>query len=91
MATTSSTSIKVFYNIEIRKKYEEFFVSRPFMFDGSFDFKNKPNIGVTPEFMSVVTKHKWESFMKQKGEIYLDLVQEFYAHLVTKDSPFSHD
>ncbi|KAK9034995.1 hypothetical protein V6N11_077046 [Hibiscus sabdariffa] len=87
MAATSSTPIKVFYNEEILKKYEELFVSKPFIFEKYFDVKNKPNVGFTPEFMLVVTKHKWESFVQQKGEIYLDLVREFYAHLVNKDSP----
>ncbi|KAK9018495.1 hypothetical protein V6N11_001469 [Hibiscus sabdariffa] len=41
-----------------------------------------------PEFVSVVTMHNWESFIQQRGEIYPDLVQEFYAHLITKDSHF---
>ncbi|KAK8494376.1 hypothetical protein V6N11_034760 [Hibiscus sabdariffa] len=36
--------------------------------------------------MLVVTKHKWESFIQQRGDIYPNLVREFYAHLVTKGS-----
>ncbi|KAK8578822.1 hypothetical protein V6N12_069166 [Hibiscus sabdariffa] len=38
--------------------------------------------------MTVFKKHKWENFIQQWREIYPDLVREFYAHLVTKDSPF---
>ncbi|KAK8600690.1 hypothetical protein V6N12_050542 [Hibiscus sabdariffa] len=87
MATTS-TLIKVFFNEEIRKKYDELFASRSFFFETSFDTKNEPNIGFTQEFMLMVTKHKWESFIQQIREIYPNLVQEFYAHLFTKDSPF---
>ncbi|KAK8536000.1 hypothetical protein V6N12_012663 [Hibiscus sabdariffa] len=85
---TSSSLIKVFLNEEIRKKYEEQFSSRPFIFEKSFDTKNELNVDFTPEFMAVVKKHKWESFIQQRGEIYPGLVREFYAHLVTKDSLF---
>ncbi|KAK8979173.1 hypothetical protein V6N11_009383 [Hibiscus sabdariffa] len=84
----SSSSIEVFFNEEIRKKYEVQFASRPFIFDKSFDTKNKPNIGFTPEFTTVVKKHKWENFIQQRGEIYPDVIREFCAHLLTKDSPF---
>ncbi|KAK8563690.1 hypothetical protein V6N12_035831 [Hibiscus sabdariffa] len=85
---TSSSPIKVFFNEEIHKKYEEQFDSRPFIFEKYFDTKNEPNVVFTPEFMAVVKKHKWESFIQQRWEIYPDLVREFYAHLVTKHSPF---
>ncbi|KAK8539333.1 hypothetical protein V6N12_042962 [Hibiscus sabdariffa] len=87
----SSTPIKIFFNEEIRRKHEEDFSSRPFIFEKSFDLKNKANFGFTPEFLAVVTKHKWESFVQQKGEIYPNLVREFFAHLVTKDSHFFYD
>ncbi|KAK8533067.1 hypothetical protein V6N12_076348 [Hibiscus sabdariffa] len=38
--------------------------------------------------MLVVAKHKSECFIQQRGEINRNLVREFYAHLVTKDSQF---
>ncbi|KAK8563584.1 hypothetical protein V6N12_035730 [Hibiscus sabdariffa] len=53
----SSSSIKVFFNEEIRKKYEELFASRPFIYEKSFDTKNESNVGYTPEFMVIVKKH----------------------------------
>ncbi|KAK9045016.1 hypothetical protein V6N11_058906 [Hibiscus sabdariffa] len=87
MASASKTPIKVFFNDESKKKYEVF-ASRPFIFEKSFDVKEEPHLGFTPEFMSVVVMHKWESFIQQKGGIYSDLVREFYARLITKDSPF---
>ncbi|KAK8477646.1 hypothetical protein V6N11_034387 [Hibiscus sabdariffa] len=62
------------FNEEIHKKYDEFFASRPFIFETSFDTKNEPSVGFTLEFMLVVTKHKWESFIQQRGEIYPNLV-----------------
>ncbi|KAK8593350.1 hypothetical protein V6N12_045432 [Hibiscus sabdariffa] len=80
--------MKVFFNNEIKKKYDEVFASRPFIFEKSFDVKGEPHLGFTPEFMLVVAMHKWESFIQQRGDIYLDLLWEFYAHIITKDSPF---
>ncbi|KAK8555220.1 hypothetical protein V6N12_009369 [Hibiscus sabdariffa] len=88
MESESKTPIKVFFNEEIKRKYDEVFASRPFIFDKSFDVKEEANLGFTLEFMSVMAMHKWELFIQQKGDIYLDLVRELYAHLITKDSPF---
>ncbi|KAK8572966.1 hypothetical protein V6N12_029006 [Hibiscus sabdariffa] len=51
MASASKTLIKVFLNEEIKKKYDEVFASRPFIFEKSFDVKEEPNIGFMPEFM----------------------------------------
>ncbi|KAK8556418.1 hypothetical protein V6N12_002820 [Hibiscus sabdariffa] len=69
-------------------KYEEQLASRPFIFEKSFDTKNEHNVDFTPEFIVVVKKHKWESFIQQRWKIYPNLVQEFYVHLVSKDSAF---
>ncbi|KAK8574977.1 hypothetical protein V6N12_062654 [Hibiscus sabdariffa] len=70
----SSSPIKVFFNEEIHNKYEEQFASRPFIFKKFFDTKNGPKVSFTPEFMAVVKKHKWGSFIQQLGEIYIGLV-----------------
>ncbi|KAK8492810.1 hypothetical protein V6N11_034743 [Hibiscus sabdariffa] len=88
MASTSKTPIKVFFNDKIKKKFEEVFSIKPFIFDKYFDVKEELNFGFTLEFMSIVVMHKWEYLIRQKGEIFLDLVQEFYALLIYKDSPF---
>ncbi|KAK8589949.1 hypothetical protein V6N12_024338 [Hibiscus sabdariffa] len=54
----SSSLIKVFFNEEIHKKYEDQFDSRPFIFEKPFDTKNEPNVGFSPEFMAIVKEHK---------------------------------
>ncbi|KAK9044988.1 hypothetical protein V6N11_058878 [Hibiscus sabdariffa] len=84
----SSTLIKIFFNAQIRRMFEENLSSRPFIFKKPFDLKNEANLGFIPEFLEVLTKDKWESFVQQKGEIYPNLTREFYVHLVTKDSLF---
>ncbi|KAK9008966.1 hypothetical protein V6N11_080442 [Hibiscus sabdariffa] len=91
MASTPKPTIKVFFNDEIKKKFEEVFSTKPFIFDNYFDVKEDLNFGFNLEFMSIMVMHKWESLVQQKGEIFSDLVREFYVHLVSKDSPFSHD
>ncbi|KAK9018917.1 hypothetical protein V6N11_033962 [Hibiscus sabdariffa] len=67
MASASKTPINVFFNEEIKKKYDEVFASRPVIFEKSFDVKEEPHLGFTPEFMLVVAINKWESFIQQKG------------------------
>ncbi|KAK8496011.1 hypothetical protein V6N11_037756 [Hibiscus sabdariffa] len=44
MASASKTPIKVFFNEEIKKKYDEIFASRPFIFNKSFDVKEESHL-----------------------------------------------
>ncbi|KAK8584291.1 hypothetical protein V6N12_068536 [Hibiscus sabdariffa] len=90
MATTS-TPIKVFFNEEIQRKYEDNFSSRPFIFEKSFNLKNEHNVRFTPEFSSVVAKHKWESFIQQKrGDLHQTCPSVLRA-LNVKRLSFSYD
>ncbi|KAK8556201.1 hypothetical protein V6N12_002612 [Hibiscus sabdariffa] len=40
----SSTLIKIFFNEDICRKFEENFSSRPFIFEKSFNLKNEANV-----------------------------------------------